>query len=298
MMLSCPQVDLESDRSRLCWNSVYSVLMFEGVKHEEMALIKLQETKLRELVEEFSSEGKKAYTLIANALPGGFSVIAIKKNMSRLGLRVSTKENDTPAGSDESEDDYDRDNIPSIADALGHLDDPSMPRKKVSKKQRKRSKALFDAISSKQRHAMGAGSGHELEDGEDDADDLMDLDEGVARQDALLSSDDDAPRGQTSKDQKIKSKKQFKPRAEKNPVKAPKANVRRESKPKQTLPEALAAVVEELKISGEGVHAYSARMHFAEFDRCMSEMSCCRCTCMCSHATSAINFRHAGFGLG
>ena len=65
----------------------------------------MQEEKLRVLVEEFKASGVRAPRRIANALPGGFSVAAIKKSMSRLGLSAGGRGHDALALPDDDDDD-------------------------------------------------------------------------------------------------------------------------------------------------------------------------------------------------
>lgn len=208
--------------------------------------------------------GKQAHKLISNALPGGFSVVAIKKNMARLGLRLSGPSNKGAAGSDDSDadasdggdpnneedgDDFNGDKDPSPADPFGDLDDGNArPKKTVTAKQRKRSKALFDTLAKKKGSA------------EDEAPEPV-PDGGVWDRDGIDSaSDDDVPARASDGDQRNKgiqklAKQQCKPRPEKGGAKAQKAApVRKNKSPKQVLAMALGELVVEAQMESKGVH--------------------------------------------
>jgi hypothetical protein len=64
----------------------------------------VQEEQLRVLVDEFSGSGKRAYRCISNALPGGFSVSAIRKAMARLSLSLEAAAKRLSAFSSDDED--------------------------------------------------------------------------------------------------------------------------------------------------------------------------------------------------
>lgn len=237
----------------------------------------MQEKKLAELADEFSMSGKQANKLIANALPGGFSVVAIKKSLARLGLSVARQgggaagDDSDDAASDgdeqnnEAEEDEDEFNGDKVYDgAVDPLEDAlggdAHASKKATPKHRKRSKKLFDAIAKKQRAAAGSVPDDLLDDGEELADDLMDDDASTRDREALQSaSDDELPGGASGSDQRKKelqklAKHQHKPRADKLVGKGHKAPPARQNRsPKKALAAALGELVAEAQQESGGV---------------------------------------------
>ena len=232
----------------------------------------MQEKKLAELAEEFSMSGKQAHRLIANALPGGFSSIAIKKNLARLGLS-DAKQHDNAAGSDDSddgvsdgdeheseageeEDDFNGDGVDdSAADPLGApLGGDARAKKKATWKQRKQSKKLFDAIAKRQRAAADGVPEDLLDDEEDLADASMEDEEALQS-----ASDDDVPGATRDSDKRKRelkklAKQQRKPRAEAPGGKGQKAPPARKRSPKKALAAALEELVVEAQEESGGVY--------------------------------------------
>lgn len=258
----------------------------------------MQDKKLVELVEEFSMSGKQAHKLIANALPGGFSVVAIKKNLARLGLEVSGQGNKAASGSDDSDDaasdggdrnnegeedadDFNGDAADrSAADPLRDLDgkDARPSKKSATPKQRKRNKKLFDAIAKKQRSTADGVPGDLLDDGDELADDLMVDDASIRNRDGVQSaSDDDLPGGTNSSDERRKelqklATQQRKPRPEKVAGKAQKAApVRKNKSPKQALAAALGELVAEAQLESGGAHSTLTRISLHSSLACMTK---------------------------
>jgi hypothetical protein len=161
----------------------------------------MQEKKLAELVGEFGMSGKQAHKLIANALPGGFSVIAIKKNMARLGLHILGQSN-THAGSDDSDQDANDECDPERSDATSEdefngdqgrsadaLEDDvlygtgAIPKKKATLKS-----------GAKKRHSAAEAIPDSLQDELED--DMFDSGTGDMRgRDVLQSGSDELPAG-------------------------------------------------------------------------------------------------------
>ena len=69
-------------------------------------------TRLKVLIDEFGSRGKRAYSLIANTLSGGFSVPSVKKFMQLNGLKLpeyGARAGGSADSDDNDEEDYEDD---------------------------------------------------------------------------------------------------------------------------------------------------------------------------------------------